>query len=84
MFVKQILTLSKSSRFFAIFTLMAGASIQQAQAEDFNTGYILNKMPVPQQTVHIDGTVRGIAYTHYFKSEKDQWTAPMKVVRYLR
>lgn len=72
MFVKEILTLSKSSQFFAIFTLMAGVTTAQTKADDFDTAYVFNKLPKEQGLVHVDGLVRGIAYTHYFKSEKDQ------------
>jgi len=51
--------------------LMVGLKTGQVQAEDFNTGYILNKMPKDERIVHIDGVVQGIAYTHYFQNNKD-------------
>lgn len=51
---------------------MVGMIAGQAKAEDFNTGYVLNKMPKREGTVHIDGTVRGIAYAHYYNNNKDQ------------
>lgn len=71
MFVKEFLTLSKSSQFFAIFTLMAGLTTGLAKAEEFNTGYVLNKMPIDERLVHIDGVVRGIAFASYFHKNKD-------------
>ena len=52
--------------------LMIGVYTQQAKAEDFNTGYVFNKLPKEQGLAHVDGVVRGIAYSHYFKSNKDQ------------
>jgi len=71
--VKQWLILSKSSLFSA--TILAGmiSSMQTdgAKAEDFNTGYVLRKMPVEQQTVHIDGLVRGVAFSSYFLKNKN-------------
>ena len=64
--VKDWLTLSKSSRISAMIFLMVGMSIGYAKAEDFNTGFVLNKMPVSERVVHIDGLVRGIAFSSYF------------------
>ena len=69
--VKELLILSKSSSILATIALMVGIHIGQAKAEEFNTGYILNTMPVEKQSVHIDGLVRGIAFSSYFLKNKD-------------
>ena len=50
---------------------MIGMQTGQLQARDFDTGYILNEMPVDERIVHIDGLVRGIAYAHFFQNDKD-------------
>lgn len=71
MSVRQWLTLSKSSRIFAILFPMVGMIAGQAKAEDFNTGFVLNKMPVDERIVHIDGLVRGIAFASFFHKNKD-------------
>ena len=71
MSVKELLTLSKSSRIFAILLPMVGILAEQAIAEEFNTGYVLEKMPQKEGVLHIDGTIRGIAYAHYYNNDKD-------------
>lgn len=71
MSVKELLILSKSSRILAIIALMMGMHIGQAKAEEFNTGYVLEKMPQKEGVVHIDGTIRGIAYAHFYNNDKD-------------
>lgn len=50
---------------------MVGMHIGQVKAEEFNTGYVLEKMPQKEGVVHIDGTIRGIAYAHYYNNDKD-------------
>ncbi len=50
---------------------MVGMIAGQAKAEDFNTGFVLNKMPVDERVTHIDGVVRGIAFASYFHKDKD-------------
>lgn len=72
MSVKELLILSKSSPILATIALMVGMHIGQAKAEEFNTAYVFNKLPKEQGLAHVDGVVRGIAYSHYFKSKKDQ------------
>jgi len=71
MSVKELLILSKSSPILATIALMVGMHIGQAKAEEFNTGYVLEKMPQNEGVVHIDGTIRGIAYAHYYNNDKD-------------
>jgi len=34
--------------------------VNSGYAEDFNTGFVLNKMPVDERIVHIDGLVWAI------------------------
>jgi len=70
MSVRQWLTLSKSSLISAMIMSMVG--VNSGYAEDFNTAYVLEKMPKREGLAHIDGTVRGIAYTHYYQNNKDQ------------
>ncbi len=67
--VKHWLTLSKSSFISAMIMSMVG--VNSGQAEDFNTGFVLNKMPVDERIVHIDGLVRGIAFASFFHKNKD-------------
>ena len=68
--IKHWLTLSKSSFISAMIMSMVG--VNSGYAEDFNTGYVLEKMQGREGTVHIDGVVRGIAYAHYYNNGKDQ------------
>lgn len=65
------LILSKSLSFWAMIALMIGVHTGKAKAEDFNTGFVLNKMPADERIVHIDGLVRGIAFASYFHKNKD-------------
>ena len=53
---------------FALGLLLA---IQSAEAKNFNTGFVLNDMPSNDSLLLIDGTVRGIAYAHYFQNDQD-------------
>lgn len=50
---------------------MVGMDAGQAKAEDFNTSFVLNKMPIDERITHIDGVVRGIAFASYFHKDKD-------------
>ena len=54
-----------------VLCLLAAIWAGQAKAEDFNTGFVLNKMPVEERITHIDGVVRGIAFASYFHKGKD-------------
>lgn len=63
-----------ASRLLSPVVAMAlfGFTASQAHAEGFNTGYILDEMPEKERIVHIDGVVRGIAFTHFFQNNKDE------------
>lgn len=63
--VKKLLKLSKYQQLYVIILWMFLIGAQQAQAQNLDAGFVMNKMTSDQQVSYVAGIVEGLAFSRW-------------------